>query len=239
MEAKLTELVERLKAVAGANLKALVLYGSAVTGEFHAKHSDLNTLCIVESAGAADLERLHSVVEWWTQEGNPSPFIFTFDELNRSADVFAIELFDIKQRHRMLVGADFLDNFDVPMRLHRLQVERELRTAWLRFRQALLAAPVKARNHLELMLASISTFCTLFRHALAALEAQIPAGKREAVDGVAGLTGADPSAFHAILDLREGKKKEKDLDIETTLQLYLEFIEVATNEVDRRFDAPQ
>ena len=40
MESKLTELVERLKTVAGSNLKALVLYGSAVTGEFLAKHSD-------------------------------------------------------------------------------------------------------------------------------------------------------------------------------------------------------
>lgn len=237
MEAKLTELVERLKSAAGANLKALVLYGSAVTDEFHAKHSDLNTLCIVERAGADDLERLHSVVEWWTQEGNPAPFIFTLDELHRSADVFAIELFDIKQRHRMLVGADFLNNFDVPMQLHRLQVERELRTAWLRFRQALLAAPVKPKNHLDLMLASVSTFCTLFRHALAALGAPMPASKREAVDGVVKLTGADPSAFHAILDLREGKKKEKDVDIETTLQLYLEFIEVATNEIDRRFES--
>jgi hypothetical protein len=236
MESKLSELVERLKAVAGNNLKALVLYGSAVTGEFLAKHSDLNTLCIIERAGSADLERLHAVVEWWTQEGNPAPFVFTFDELSRSADIFAIELFDIKQRHRMLFGADFLDNFEVPMRLHRLQVERELRASWLRFRQALLAAPMKTRAHLQLMLASNSTFCTLFRHAIASLGQSMPASKREAVDGMAALTGADPSAFHAILDLREGKKKEKDIDVEATLQTYLEFIEVATNEVDRRFD---
>ena len=237
MESKLTELVERLKTVAGSNLKALVLYGSAVTGEFLAKHSDLNTLCIIERAGSADFERLHSVVEWWAREGNQAPFVFTFDELSRSADVFAIELFDIKQRHRMLFGADFLENFDVPMRLHRLQVERELRSAWLRFRQALLAAPLKTKGHLDLMLASNSTFCTLFRHALAALGQAMPLSKREAVDGIAAITGANPSAFHAILDLREGKKKGKDIEVEAALQTYLEFIEVATNEVDRRFDA--
>jgi predicted nucleotidyltransferase len=230
MEAKLTELVERLKTAAAANLKAVVLYGSAVTGEFLAQHSDLNILCIVERAGARELEQLHSTAEWWTRQANPAPLIFTLDELRRSADVFAIELLDMKDNHRMLFGADFLPDFEVSMRLHRLQVERELRTNWLRLRQAVLAAPTKARVHLGIMVASNSAFCTLFRHALMALGEPKPAGKREAVNAMAALTGADPSAFGSILDLREGRVKEKDLDIEATLQTYLEFVEVVTNQ---------
>src|ERR1700677_605330 len=107
MEAKLSELVTRLKSAAGENLKAIVLYGSAVSGEFHAAHSDLNVLCVVERAGAADIERLHPVAEWWMKERNPAPLIFTMDELQRSADVFAVELVDMKRHHRMLLGADF------------------------------------------------------------------------------------------------------------------------------------
>ncbi len=231
MEAKLTQLVERLKAASGANLKAVVLYGSAVTGEFLAEHSDLNILCIVESAGAREIEQLHSTAEWWTRQGNPSPFIFTLDELRRSADVFAIELLDMKDKHRMLFGSDFLQDFEVSLRLHRLQVEREMRTNWLRLRQAILAAPTKPKVHLGIMVASNSAFCTLFRHALIALGQPKPAGKREAVGAVASLTGADPSAFEAILNLREGRVKEKALDIEATLQTYLEFVELVTNEV--------
>jgi predicted nucleotidyltransferase len=231
MEAKLTELVQRLKAASGANLRAVVLYGSAVTGEFLAEHSDLNILCLVESAGSRELEQLHATAEWWTRQGNPSPLIFTLDELRRSADVFAIELLDMKDRHRMLFGSDFLQDFEVSMRLHRLQVERELRTNWLRLRQAILAAPAKPKAHLGIMVASNSAFCTLFRHALIALGQPKPAGKREAVAAVASLTGADPSAFEAILNLREGRVKEKALDIEATLQTYLEFVELVTNEV--------
>ena len=49
--------------------------------------------------------------------------------------------------------------------------------------------------------------------------------------GVASLAGGDPSAFSSILDLREGRLKEKELDIEATLQMYLEFVEVVTNYV--------
>ena len=237
METKLSELVKRLKETAGDNLKAVVLYGSAVTGEFLAKHSDLNILCVVEHARAVDLKQLHSAAEWWMRQGNPPPHIFTMAELRRSADVFAIEMSDMKRHHRMLLGDDFFDRLEVPMRLHGAQVERELRTHWLRLRQAVLEARRNKRAHLRIMLASVAAFCALFRHALIALGQPPVETKREAVAAVAALTGADPAGFYAILDLREGKQKERKLDIEAGLHAYLEFVEVVTNEVDRRLDA--
>jgi predicted nucleotidyltransferase len=237
MEAKLTELVGKLKDAAGQNLRAVVLFGSAVTGEFVAKHSDLNILCIVERSGSSELEDLHDVAEWWAKQGNPMPLVFTMEELQRSADVFAIEILDMKHRHRMLFGDDFLANLDVPLHLHHLQVERELRSSWLHLRQAILQAPHKNRVLLQIMLDSVSGFCALFRHALLALNQQMPHTKREAVDAMATFTGADPSAFHAVLDVSDGKKKARHIDTEATLHTYLEFVAVVTNEVDRRLDA--
>ena len=237
MESKLSELVSRLKSAALENLKAVVLYDSAVTGEFMKEHSDLNVLCVVERAGSAELERLHPVAEWWTRQGNPSPLVFTFDELERSADIFAIEMTDMKSHHRMLFGADFFEGLDVPLQLHRLQVERELRTCWVRLRQGILAAPQKKKFHFGLMRESVATFCALFRHALIALGQPAPHSKREAVNGIASLVGTDPSGFNTILDFREGKRKESEIDIEAALQTYLEFVEVVTNEVDRRLEA--
>ncbi len=174
MEAKLTELVNRLQAAAKENLQAVALYGSAVTGEFREGHSDLNILCLVRRAASSDLESLHGVAEWWTKKGNHPPLIFTREELNRSADVFAIELLDMKSSHRILFGENFLTSLEVPLNLHRLQVERELRTNWLRLRQAILAAPLDAKSHLGIMTQSLSTFCALFRHALFALGQLMP-----------------------------------------------------------------
>jgi predicted nucleotidyltransferase len=236
METKLSELVARLKSAAGDNLKAVVLYGSAATGEFQGQHSDLNVLCIVERAGLPDLESLHAVADWWMRLKNPAPVIFTHEELVRSADVFAIELLDMKRHHRMLFGADFLEQMEVPLAMHRLQVERELRTNWMRLRQAIVASPPKKKAHLGIMLASIATFCVLFRHAMIALGQPAPHGKLEAVDGIASISGGNASGFHSILEFRAGKRKEKEIDIEATLQTYLEFVEVVTNEVDRRLE---
>jgi hypothetical protein len=236
MEAKLKELVDRLQAAAKANLQAVALYGSAATGEFHEGHSDLNVLCLVQRAHSSDLESLHGVAEWWIKKGNHAPLIFTRDELQRSADVFAIELLDMKSRHRILFGENFLTTLEVPLNLHRLQVERELRTNWLRLRQAILAAPLTEKSHLSIMTQSLSTFCALFRHALFALGQPLPPTKREAVAAVAALTNTDSSSFQALLDLREGKHNKK-IDVEASLRSYLSFVEAVTNEVDRRLAA--
>jgi hypothetical protein len=234
MEAKLVEFVERLKADAQDNLRSVVLYGSAVTGEFTFGHSDLNTLCLLHNAGSTQLEELHPAAEWWSRQGNPPPLIFTHDELIRFADVFSIELLDIKMRHRVLFGEDFLAALEVPLPLHRLQVERELRTATIRLRQAILAAPLSNRAHLHIMSSSISTFCALFRHALLAIHQPMPETRRAALEAVASLTGADPSAFRNILDWREGKCRANEIDVEAALHNYLTLVEVVTNEVDRR-----
>ncbi len=177
MEAQLKEFLDRLQPAAGANLVSVVLYGSAATGEFRPGQSDLNILCLVNHADASDLESLHAISEWWIKKGNHPPLIFTRDELNRSADVFAIELLDMKSSHRILFGPDFLTDLEVPLHLHRLQVERELRTNWLRLRQAIIAAPLTEKSHLALMTNSLSTFCSLFRHAVFALGEKMPANK--------------------------------------------------------------
>lgn len=234
---KLDELVQRLKAAAADNLKAVILYGSAATEEFHAKHSDLNILCLVEQADAAHLEALHGAVEWWTRRGQRAPLVFTLDELQRSADIFTIELLDMKSRHRILYGENVLAGISVPLHNHSIQVERELRTDWLRLRQAILGAPKKSKVYLELMVSSFSAFAALFRHALIALGEAPSETKREAIDRIAQFAGADPAGFHAILGVREGKVKERDLDAEKTLNQYFAFVEAVTEEFDRQREA--
>jgi hypothetical protein len=193
---------------------------------------------LVARAGLKELETLHGVAEWWIKKGNHPPLLFTRDELKRSADVFAIEFLDMKSRHRILFGEDFLTTLEVPLALHRSQVERELRTNWLRLRQAILAAPLDEKSHLEIMTQSLSTFCALFRHALFALGQPMPATKREAVTAAAALTAADPAAFQSLLEVREGKRKKDTIDVETSLRSYLAFVEALTNEVDHRLDTP-
>jgi predicted nucleotidyltransferase len=234
MEKLLAEFKEKLQAAAGKNLKAIVLFGSAARGEYHQAHSDLNLLLLLDRAGADDLRALHPAVAWWERKKLPAPQVFTLEELRASADIFAIELLDMKAHHRMIYGEDFFAQLDVPMQLHRLQVERELRTNWVKLRQAILLAPPKDRVQIALMDASVSTFVTLFRHALIALGEAPPAGRRDVVAEIARLVDARPEAFEAVLEVREGKRAARELDARETLRGYLDLVERVTDEVDRR-----
>ena len=234
MEKLLEQLNDKLLVAAGDNLKALVLFGSAARGEYHERHSDLNVLCLLGRAKAEDIEALHEAAVWWEQKKFPAPQIFTLEELRASADIFAIELLDMKTHHKMIYGEDFFHELEVPMQLHRLQVERELRTNWVKLRQGILLAPRKDQVLIRLMDASVSTFVTLFRHALVVLGQNPPAARREVVADIARLAGSSSEAFLTVLDVREGKRQPREINAQSTLKEYLELIEQVTDEVDRR-----
>jgi hypothetical protein len=85
---------------------------------------------------------------------------------------------------------------------------------------------------------SLSTFCSLFRHAVFALGEKMPGNKREAITAAANkLTNSDATPFHQLLDLREGKSDAKFLNVEPCLHSYLAFVESITNEIDRRLES--
>jgi len=231
-------LAGKIKDAAGDNLLSLILYGSAATNEFHEGHSDLNILAVMRSLTPADLTKLHDPAKWWAKKGHPAPLFFTRDELLHSADIFAIELLDIKAAHRVLDGGDVMASLEVPMNLHRLQVERELRNNTLRLRQHYLRHPTDAKRTLGLMTDSVSTFAALFRHALMALGEEPPAAKRDVFARLGAALGFDPAPFQAVLDIREGRQRPRDVDVQSVLGAYLSSVETVAEEVDKRLAAP-
>ena len=238
-ERLLQDLLAQLKHALGDNLDSLVLYGSgaAANGNFSQKYSDLNVLCLVDHLDARTLQRVAPAIKWWEDQKQPAPMLFTIEELRRSADVFAIELYDIKQRHKILFGGDHFSALEVPMDLHRVAVERELRINLIRLRQKYMAiAGHQSKPVVQLMADSVSSFATLFRHSLIALGEQPPQHKGEAVSRLADKLNFDRKPFDTILDLREGKLREADIDAAATFDGYLRAIERVVEEVDKRLD---
>src|SRR5260370_21923762 len=94
--------------------------------------------------------------------------------IERSVDVFTIELSDIQQHHRVLFGEDVVQGLSIPANLHRVQVEYEVREKLALLRQHLLLSSGDDSRMRELLLRSVSSFATLFRHALIALVHHAP-----------------------------------------------------------------
>jgi predicted nucleotidyltransferase len=203
IDSKLGEFVKRLLA-ATAEVECVVLYGSAVRGDFHQGHSDLNILCVLPAIGVKRLQALSPVVQWWTMsEKQPAPLFFTANELRSAADVFAVELLDIQKEHRLLHGTDIFGDLAIPMNLHRVQVEHELRTLMLKLRQQFVLTPNDEKTLKAVLAKSHSGTLTLLRHTLLALGRTPPASAREVFAEVAEATGANAEALAAGLDLRE------------------------------------
>ena len=233
-EKELSEIVKLLKDAAGENLRAVVLYGSGVDDDFR-EHSDLNILCLLQRLTGGALEGIRPAALRWLRRGHPAPLVFTLEELRNSADVFCIELLDMKARHRMLEGSDFLDSLEVPKQQHRLQVERELRTNVIRLRQSFLRCRGQRSELSDLMMASASSFGTLFRHALIAAGQDAPKSNRAAADQLGRLLNTDAAAFHRVMDLREGKSGVREMDLEKVFGAYLDLVTKIAEEIDRRF----
>jgi len=47
---KLEEFVTRMSEAAGANLESIILFGSAVAGDFHPEFSNLNLFCVLRDS---------------------------------------------------------------------------------------------------------------------------------------------------------------------------------------------
>ncbi len=101
-ETDINEFIGRLRFAAGTKLTSVILYGSAVTGDFVPASSDTNLLCVLHDTSFAQLRKLASAVESWTKQKHRAPLLMGVEELRRSADVFSIELLDMQQRHRVL-----------------------------------------------------------------------------------------------------------------------------------------
>ena len=207
----LKNLVERLHEAARDNLESIILYGSAARGDFHEAHSDLNVLCIFRSLRATELARVSPVVKWWTTvQRQPAPLFFAAEELRQAADVFAIEILDMQHSHRVLYGSDTIAGITVPMNLHRVQVEHELRTLLLKLRQHFLHDAGNQQALGAVLAKSFSSTLTLLRHTLIAFEEQPPTTAGDVLVRIAALTAAGAPAFEAVRRLREAKSLDRD-----------------------------
>ena len=238
-EKQMAEFVDRMRQAAGDNLQSVILYGSAADGEFHPKFSNVNLLCVLREVSFNALQAVSPAAKWWTGHKYHAPLLLAREELERAAAVFSIEFLDMKQQHRVLHGEDVLQGLTISMRLHRAQLEYELREKTILLRQRLLLANGNKNRLWELLLGSVSTFATLFRHALISMGDSAPKSKRDGVQALASRISLDPSPFLQLLDIREAKMERKQLDVKGVARRYLTAIQKATAAVDNILDSTE
>ena len=204
---KLEELVEQLQRAYGADLRAVVLYGSAVAGEHNSQRSNYNVLVIADSLPQSALRAASAIARAWNEKGNPAPLTFSTSEWKSSADIFPMEYADILERHKVLFGEPPFDGISVKPADLRLQVEQQTMGKLLHLRKESMAAGGDSKLQLALLEASLSTMMVLFR-GVSRLWGETPSHDYQALtEGVARRSGMDAAPVLRVVQHVRGKEK--------------------------------
>jgi predicted nucleotidyltransferase len=234
MEQLLNELVKRLQEAYDDDLVSITLYGSAASGDYQEKFSDLNILCVLRVVGVPELRKAEKAVEWWVGQKQPPPLMLSSEEAANASDAFPVEFLDMRESHRVLFGKDVVSGIEVSTRNHRQQVEHELRTGLLRLRARYLTVQRQDKEVVDLMARSITTFATLARHSLIlAGEQNVPLRKREAFAAATKRFRLNPLPFETVLQLREGTQTLSGEHAHSLFASYLEQVTRLAQAVDK------
>jgi predicted nucleotidyltransferase len=138
--APLSALRDGLEKAAGANLAALVVYGSAVRGGFVPGESDVDLIVVLHETSIAQLKAIAEPLMLARYSARAEAMVLKNDNIAAASDVFPLLYDDVRQRHILLSGRDPFLDLNISDVHRRLRVEQELREARIRMRRAVVDA---------------------------------------------------------------------------------------------------
>ena len=153
VEGILSRFAAEVEAAAGGGVRAIVLYGSAVTGHHVPGRSDLNLLVVLDDVTLDILSRLQGRVGRWSKSGISTPLLVDRDFLSSSTDSYPLEILGMMAAHRVVRGSDPFEGLRVDPKDVRVQAEREIKAKELLLRRGYLESCGKDR-HLRLVLSA-------------------------------------------------------------------------------------
>ncbi len=95
-----------VKRAYGDRLEGLLVYGSAVRGEFLPGRSNLNLLLFLTNYDASALAAYAPIHKRWSKEHVVVPLFLSERDLQMASSLFPLEFFEIQDYHRTLGGRD-------------------------------------------------------------------------------------------------------------------------------------
>jgi predicted nucleotidyltransferase len=232
LQDNLNDFVENLEKVYKDNFVSAILYGSASSGEFIDKHSNLNLLVILKNADLENLKKASGLINKWRFR-LIHPLFFSEGYIRSSTDIFPIEFLDMKENYTLLAGQDILKDLPIDTRNLRFQCEQELKVKLIALRQFYLRRN-KDKQALSIFLfKSFTSIMHILRNVLRIKGRQPPYLKQDTLKDITGEFQVDSNTWERIL---AAKNKEVKLSREEIEQLFINFVndlEKIINFVDR------
>jgi predicted nucleotidyltransferase len=232
LDARLEAFAADLERAAGDNLRSLVLYGSAARGNV-GPGSDVNLLLLLQDASAAALRPLSPAIRQWVKSGEPPPLIFSETSWHASADVFPIEIEDVRRHHKILRGADPVADIPTARDDLRRELEREARGKLIQLSAHYAAAAPDGKALSSLIAASCKAFLVLFRAGLRLANREAPVANDAVARDTAALCGFPSDALAWPLARLAGGKTPDLAPYDPIAADFLDAVTAFVNAVDR------
>jgi len=157
------------------NLRSLTVVGSSLTGDYKPGDSDINTVAVLDSLSTEVLNTISTLTKSFRRDRLSVPLLMTPSYIERSRDVFGIELLDFQLIHQTILGEDPFAPLTFEKVNVRLQCERELKAMLVRLRQGYIAAGGKWRAVHEVLVATAKGLTPLVRAMLWLHDVERPA----------------------------------------------------------------
>ena len=213
-------------------LLAVVLYGSAASGEYIRGKSNINSLILLKEVTPHELKKCANHLQKWRKDGIVTPLFVDPAYINSSLDVFPIEFLDMKQRYRLLYGQDFLRDLELHSTNLRFQCEQELKGKMLRLRQLYVERAQSPQDLIRLLVKSSSSFMVLFRALLHLKKLAAPHSADEILTGLSQV-GLRVDAMRKVFDLKRRDLTLGQSELDSLFADYLGEIQAAIGHVDK------
>ncbi|MEP6571190.1 MAG: hypothetical protein ABJD11_00790 [Gemmatimonadota bacterium] len=215
---------------AGVGGFAVVLYGSAVRGNWIAGHSDVNLMLVLDYLTPDTLRGLGPAFKILSAGKQQPPLVMSMSEWSCSADAFPIEISDMKDAYRVLRGSDPLLGLRVKPADLRRALEREFRGKLMRLRQAYVVAAGKPAELGKFAGQSVSSIVLLLRAVLTLKGEKPPRDPVSLISTAAELVGFKSANLLRVYEHRADSAWKCTNE---EYEAYLEVAEVATRFVDQ------
>ena len=118
-----------------SGLQAIVLYGSAVRGDYLPGRSNLNVMMVLTTLELEGLKQYAKIHRRWSAERIVVPLFFTESDLDTSRELFPLEYIEMQEHHVVLAGREPFAGRPVDLRRMAMQCEQEVHRNQLRLRQ--------------------------------------------------------------------------------------------------------
>ena len=206
-------------------VEALLLFGSAARGDFILGRSNINIAGIFRHLPVKTLQKGGSLHRNWGKHQIVAPLMMTLEDLQRSADVFPLEMMQMKDHHVLLQGRNPLLDFTVNEARLPWQCQQEVLGNLFQVRQRYIEGEGRIEAIQALLILSMTALLPCLRGLLKLMGQSSQGADSAILERFHETASFDTTVLSEVLQMKRGLASPGKFEWPKLYERYLESLE--------------